>query len=91
MYVTYIFWVGDIINLSIETGRADDEGKVPDGEEKKKKKEWGFDDKNEKYQENTQKSTHNGSFKSKSIGVGGLFGDCQNKPIKAQRVRCVIL
>lgn len=92
MYVTYVFWVGDIINLSIETGSADDEGEVPDwGKRKEKKRGWGFDDRNEKYQENTQKSTHNGSFKSKSIGVGGLFGDCQNKPVKAQSVRCVFL
>lgn len=27
-----------------------------------------------------KKTTHKESFKSKSMGVGGLFGDCQNKP-----------
>lgn len=27
-----------------------------------------------------ERSTHKESFKSKSMGAGGLLGDCQNKP-----------
>lgn len=34
----------------------------------------------ERHKWENKKNTHKESFKSNSIGVGGLFGDCQNKP-----------
>lgn len=80
--LTYLCRVWDVVNRRKKTSGADNKGKVPDGERRvliiSDIKCSGVSNKCPVCWQSV--NTHNGSFRSNSTGVGGLLGDCQNKP-----------
>lgn len=80
-HLTYLCRVRDVVNSRKKTSGADNEGKMPDGERRvliiSDIKRSGDNKCPVSWQ---SVDTHNGSFRSNSTGVGGLLGDCQNKP-----------